>query len=215
MGAQLVKEVATKTNDIAGDGTTNGHRAGASPRPPRVCATVAAGASPMSLKRGMEKLRSPRRSKALADQSVPRRRLDKDKIAVRWPPSPPPDVLESARRHRRGDRQGRQGRCGHRRGIPTPSAWISTSSRACSSTRASSRPTSSPTPSVRKPILDDALRPAATRARSRASRTCCPVLEKVMQSGKAVADHRRGHRGRGPRHPRGQQDPGHVQLGSP
>jgi chaperonin GroEL len=29
----------------------------------------------------------------------------------------------------------------------------------------------------------------------------------------AAADHRRGHRGRGPRHPRGQQDPWHLQLG--
>lgn len=29
MGAQLVKEVATKTNDIAGDGTTTGYRSGA------------------------------------------------------------------------------------------------------------------------------------------------------------------------------------------
>jgi hypothetical protein len=27
----------------------------------------------------------------------------------------------------------------------------------------------------------------------------------------AARDHRRGHRGRGPRHPRGQQDPRHVQ----
>src|SRR5947209_16427128 len=54
MGAQLAKEVATKTNDVAGDGTTtatviaramvrNGMR------------NVAAGANPMALKRGMER----------------------------------------------------------------------------------------------------------------------------------------------------------------
>ncbi|MCY3968059.1 MAG: chaperonin GroEL [bacterium] len=54
MGAQLMKEVATKTNDIAGDGTTtatvlaqamvrNGLR------------NVAAGANPMGLKRGIQK----------------------------------------------------------------------------------------------------------------------------------------------------------------
>ncbi|MGH2684586.1 MAG: TCP-1/cpn60 chaperonin family protein, partial [Actinomycetota bacterium] len=53
MGAQLVKEVATKTNDVAGDGTTtatvlaqamvaNGMR------------NVAAGANPIALKRGIE-----------------------------------------------------------------------------------------------------------------------------------------------------------------
>ena len=38
-----------------------------------------------------------------------------------------------------------------------------------------------------------------------------PVLEKVMQSTKP-ADHRRGHRGRSARHPRGEQDPWHLQL---
>ncbi|NLI93195.1 MAG: chaperonin GroEL [Peptococcaceae bacterium] len=54
MGAQLVKEVASKTNDVAGDGTTTatllaqvivkeGHR------------NIASGANPMILKKGMEK----------------------------------------------------------------------------------------------------------------------------------------------------------------
>ena len=53
MGAQLVKEVATKTDDIAGDGTTTATvlaqamvNAGMKP--------VAAGANPMALKRGIE-----------------------------------------------------------------------------------------------------------------------------------------------------------------
>ena len=54
MGAQLVKEVATKTNDVAGDGTTTACllaqaiiREGMK--------NVAAGANPMYLKRGIEK----------------------------------------------------------------------------------------------------------------------------------------------------------------
>ena len=54
MGAQLVKEVATKTNDVAGDGTTTATvlaqaliREG--------LRNVAAGANPMGLKRGIEK----------------------------------------------------------------------------------------------------------------------------------------------------------------
>jgi chaperonin GroEL len=54
MGAQLVKEVATKTNDIAGDGTTTATllaqaiiRDGLK--------NVAAGANPMIMKRGIEK----------------------------------------------------------------------------------------------------------------------------------------------------------------
>ncbi|HYV01384.1 MAG TPA: TCP-1/cpn60 chaperonin family protein, partial [Actinomycetota bacterium] len=54
MGAQLAKEVATKTNDVAGDGTTTATvlaramvRLGMK--------NVAAGANPMVLKRGIEK----------------------------------------------------------------------------------------------------------------------------------------------------------------
>jgi chaperonin GroEL len=54
MGAQLVKEVATKTNDVAGDGTTTATvlaqamvKAGLQ--------NVAAGANPMALKRGIDK----------------------------------------------------------------------------------------------------------------------------------------------------------------
>src|SRR3989337_4411434 len=54
MGAQLVKEVATKTNDVAGDGTTTATllaqaiiREG--------LRNVAAGANPLALKRGIDK----------------------------------------------------------------------------------------------------------------------------------------------------------------
>jgi len=54
MGAQLVKEVATKTNDIAGDGTTTATvLAQALVR--QGLRNVAAGANPMGLKKGMEK----------------------------------------------------------------------------------------------------------------------------------------------------------------
>ena len=54
LGAQLVKEVATKTNDIAGDGTTTATvLAQALVR--EGLRNVAAGANPMSLKRGIEK----------------------------------------------------------------------------------------------------------------------------------------------------------------
>src|SRR5881392_1806588 len=54
MGAQMVKEVASKTSDVAGDGTTTAtvlaqaiFREGVK--------TVAAGANPMEVKRGIEK----------------------------------------------------------------------------------------------------------------------------------------------------------------
>jgi chaperonin GroEL len=55
MGAQMVKEVASKTSDVAGDGTTTAtvlaqaiYREGSK--------NVTAGANPMAIKRGIEKV---------------------------------------------------------------------------------------------------------------------------------------------------------------
>jgi chaperonin GroEL len=53
MGAQLVKEVATKTNDVAGDGTTTATVL-AQALVHEGLRNVAAGANPMSLKKGIE-----------------------------------------------------------------------------------------------------------------------------------------------------------------
>ena len=54
MGAQLVREVATKTNDIAGDGTTTATVL-AQALVQEGMKNVAAGANPMDVKRGMQK----------------------------------------------------------------------------------------------------------------------------------------------------------------
>jgi len=54
MGAQLAKEVATKTNDVAGDGTTTATVL-ARAMVHRGMKNVAAGANPMALKKGIEK----------------------------------------------------------------------------------------------------------------------------------------------------------------
>jgi len=54
LGAQLAKEVATKTNDVAGDGTTTATVI-AQALVHEGLRAVAAGANPMSLKRGIEK----------------------------------------------------------------------------------------------------------------------------------------------------------------
>ena len=54
MGAQLVKEVATKTNDVAGDGTTTATLL-AQAMVREGLKNVAAGANPMIVKRGIEK----------------------------------------------------------------------------------------------------------------------------------------------------------------
>ena len=54
MGAQLLKEAATKTNDVAGDGTTTATVL-AQTIVTEGLKNVAAGANPMLLKRGIEK----------------------------------------------------------------------------------------------------------------------------------------------------------------
>ena len=95
MGAQLVKEVATKTNDVAGDGTTTATllaqvivREG--------LRNVAAGANPLAIKRGIEKAvdavvepdqrrrqgdRGPRRRSRTSAPSPPPTTTIGDKIA--------------------------------------------------------------------------------------------------------------------------------------
>ena len=69
MGAQLVKEVATKTNDVAGDGTTTATlMAQAIIR--EGLKNVAAGANPMVLKNGIAKA-ADRAVEALKEMSKP------------------------------------------------------------------------------------------------------------------------------------------------
>ena len=67
MGAQLIREVATKTNDVAGDGTTTATVL-AQALVKEGMKNVAAGAAPLALKRGMEKA-SKAAVKAIASNS--------------------------------------------------------------------------------------------------------------------------------------------------
>ncbi len=64
MGAQLLKEAATKTNDIAGDGTTTSTVL-AHAIVTEGLKNLAAGANPMLLKRGIESA-----AKAVSDEIV-------------------------------------------------------------------------------------------------------------------------------------------------
>ena len=69
MGAQLLKEAATKTNDVAGDGTTTATVL-AQAIVNEGLRNVAAGANPMLLKRGIEK-GSAAVSQAITDMATP------------------------------------------------------------------------------------------------------------------------------------------------
>ena len=84
MGAQMVREVASKTNDVAGDGTTSAIvlaqaivREGAK--------AVAAGMAPMDLKRGVDKAVAAlvRSSRCAARRSLRRPRPSR---SARFPP---------------------------------------------------------------------------------------------------------------------------------
>ena len=111
MGAQLVKEVATKTNDVAGDGTTTATllaqiiiREGFK--------NVAAGANPMVLKRGI---------KGAVDVAVDEIQKIAHKIETKDNIAQVASVSASGRRNRTAHRgsygQGRQGRRYHRRRV--------------------------------------------------------------------------------------------------
>ena len=111
-GAQLVREVATATNDVAGDGTTTATvLAQAIVR--QGLKNVAAGANPLALKRGIEKA---------VDAGRRQHREAVDRDLRQGPDRPRRDHLGrrrgDRRRDRRRHREGRQGRRGQRRGGP-------------------------------------------------------------------------------------------------
>ncbi len=109
MGAQLVREVASKTSDVAGDGTTTAtvlaqaiYREGMK--------NVTAGANPMDLKRGIEKAVEAVIAN-LKKMTQADRRQEGDRPGRQH-------LREQRLNHRRPDRrgrgQGRQGRRHHR-----------------------------------------------------------------------------------------------------
>ena len=111
IGAELVKEVAKKTDDVAGDGTTTATvlawsmvREG--------LRNVAAGANPMSLKKGIEAavVAAVEAIHAVVGRG---RGQEPDRPGRRHLRRRPGDRLDD----RRGHRQGGQGRRHHRRGV--------------------------------------------------------------------------------------------------
>ncbi len=111
MGAQMVREVASKTSDVAGDGTTTAtilaqaiFREGVK--------SVAAGANPMALKRGIEAaVEIGRRGSEEILETGDRRHDRPDRHDLRQ------RRRDHREHHRRGDEEGRQGRRHHGRRI--------------------------------------------------------------------------------------------------
>ena len=203
LGAQLAKEVATKTNDVAGDGTTTATVL-AQAMVHEGLRNVAAGAAPSSLKRGIDKAVEAVNARLLENA---REVEGKDEIAQ--VASLSAQDTTHRRAHRRGVRQGRQGRRHHRRGVPVdrdgarvhrghavrqglPLAVLRLRPRAHGGRPRGRLRADQPGQDLGR------RRPAADPGEGRAVR-------------QAAADHRRGRRRRGALHPGGQQDPRHVQ----
>ena len=142
MGAQMVREVASKTSDVAGDGTTTATILAQSIFREGV-KSVAAGANPMALKRGIE------RAVEVVVEEV--KKFSKP-VSQRQDRPGGHDLRQRRRDHRqhhcRGDEEGGQGRRHHRRRVQDHAHRAATPSKACSSTAAICRPTSSPIPTA-------------------------------------------------------------------
>ena len=139
LGAQLAKEVATKTNDVAGDGTTTATvLAQAMVR--EGLRSVAAGTNPISLKRGIDAAAEAVSERLLKIAREVTERSDIAHVAtISAQDREIGDLIAEA-----FDKVGKDGVITVEESCrPWVSSW--SSPRACSSTRATSRRTSSPT----------------------------------------------------------------------
>ena len=205
MGAQLVKEVATKTNDIAGDGTTTATvLAQALVR--EGLRNVAAGASPLGLKRGIEK------AVAAAVESIAEQAKeidDKSEIAqvasISAADTTIGEVIADAI-----DKVGKDGvvtveesntfgmELDFVEGMQFDKGYLS--------------PYFVTDPERQEAVLDDPYI-LFVNSQDHLGPGPAPGAREGHAVRQAAADRRRGRRGRGPGHPRGEQDPRHLQLG--
>ena len=202
LGARMVREVATKTSDVAGDGTTTAtvlaqaiYREGIK--------HVTAGANPMELKRA-----SSRRVGVVVEELKKLSKPVKGKMIAQVGTISANNDETIGSHHRRGHGEGRQGRRHHRRGVADhgdgarggrghavrprlPLALLRDRPRAHGS-----RAREPLHPDLREEDLEHE-GPAAGAGEGRAA-------------GRAAADHRRGGRGRGAGHAGGEQAARHA-----
>ena len=179
IGAELVKEVAKKTDDVAGDGTTTATvlawsmvREG--------LRNVAAGANPMSIKKGIE-AGVEAAVEAIHSQSVD---VSSDKAQISNVAAISAADPEIGELISRGHRQGGQGRRGHRRGVADlrPGAGLH---RGDAVRQGVHLPLFVTDAERMEAVLDE---PYILFVGSKvtAVRDIVPVLEKVMQAGKPL-----------------------------
>jgi chaperonin GroEL (HSP60 family) len=117
MGAQMVKEVASKTSNVAGDGTTTA-TIYAEAIYEEGLKNVTAGANANQLKRGIDQAvdTAVDRTQEASARTV----SDSKEIAARSAPARPTRMSRDRPDHRRRHGEGRQGRRDHRRRRQVP-----------------------------------------------------------------------------------------------
>ena len=199
MGAQMVREVASKTNDEAGDGTPPRRPCWRSPSSARASRRLSAGMNPMDLKRGIdlavvsviEDLKKRSRKVSTSEEIA-----QVGTISANG---------ESEIGNMIADAMGKVGKrgCHHRRGSQEP-AEHPRGGRG-----------HAVRPGLHLAVLRDQRREDDLRAREPVhpdprEEALQPAADAAGPGGRgserpSAADHRRGHRGRGPGHPGGQQ----------
>ena len=179
MGAQLVKEVATKTNDAAGDGTTTATLL-AQALVREGMKNVAAGANPMVVKRGIQKRCGHRcevhRGARPEGLRLRRHRPGRHRFLRQ---------RGSRQAHRRGHGEGLRRRRHHSWRSPRPPKLTAKSWKACSSTGATSPPTCATDTDKMEAVMDDAYILITDKKISNIQEIL-PLLEQIVQSGKKL-----------------------------
>ena len=206
LGAQLAKEVATKTNDVAGDGTTTATVL-AQAMVHEGLRAVAAGANPMGLKRGIDAAVEAVERRARAR---PPARSSHGGHGRASPPSPPATRRSASCIAEAFDKVGKDGvitveesntfgtELEFTEGMQFDKGYIS--------------PYFVTDPERMEAVLDDPYI-LINQGKISAIADLLPLLEKVVAGRQAAVHHRRGRRRRGAVDPGRQQDPRHLHRG--
>ena len=204
MGAQMVREVASKTSDKAGDGTTTATVLARSIYEEGL-RLVAAGHNPMDLKRGIDARRRGRRRRAEealeADRGQEGHRPGRHHLRERRrAPS-----ARSSRTRWRGSARRASSRVEEANGLETTLEVV----EGMQFDRGYISPYFVTNAERMEAVLEDAYL-LVTERKISAMADLVPVLEQVARAGKPLAHRRRGRRRRGARDARREQAPRHA-----